>query len=174
MRRREGRGSGGGRADCGRAVDGRYNLRVSDTKVLVAGARPIAALAIASVLAMGASIEYFGLIEKLTQQSGDRYRIGVQGDRFASIAARTGGAAKIGYFNDREKGSVAAQAALSSAQFALAPQLLIVDEERKDIEWWVGDFTAQREFAKIGDVMGMSLVADLGSGVVLYRRRVAK
>jgi hypothetical protein len=49
-----------------------------------------------------------------------------------------------------------------------------VDEERKDIEWWVGDFTAPREFLKIGDVMGMSLAADLGNGVVLYRRRVAK
>jgi len=174
VRRREGRGSGGGRGDCGRAATGRYNLRVSDTKVIVAGARPIAALAIASVLAMGASIEYFGLIEKLTQQSGDGYRIGVQVDRFAPIAARTGGAARLGYFNDREKGSVGAQAALSSAQFALAPQLLIVDQERKDIEWWVGDFTAPREFVKIGDVLGMSLAADLGNGVVLYRRRVAK
>lgn len=138
------------------------------------GARPIAALAIASVFAIGASIEYFGLIEKLTEQSGDKFRIGLQIDRFAPVAARTGGAARLGYFNDREKGSVAAQTALSSAQFALAPQLLVLDETRKDIEFWVGDFSAPREFAKIGDVMGLVLVADLGNGVVLYRRGGAK
>ncbi len=147
---------------------------MSDTKISVAGARPIAALAIVSVFALGASIEYFGLIEKLTEQSGAKFRIESQVGRFAPIAARTGGAARLGYFNDREKGSDAAQAALSSAQFALAPQLLVMDEERKDIEFWVGDFTAPREFAKIGDVRGMSLIADLGNGVVLYRRGGAK
>ena len=138
------------------------------------GARPIAALALVSVIAIGASIEYFGLIEQQTEQSADKFRIEAQINRFAPVAARTGGTARLGYFNDREKGSVAAQAALSSAQFALAPQLLVVDEARRDVEFWVGDFSTPREFAKIGDVMDLALVADLGNGVVLYRRRGAR
>jgi hypothetical protein len=140
----------------------------------VAGARPIAALAIASVFAMGASIEYFGLIEKLTGKTGDAYRIGDQVRRFAGVAARTQRESGIGYFNDREKGSNGAQAALASAQFALAPKVLVADENRRDIKYWVGDFTAPREFARIGEVMNLEMMADLGSGVVLYRRGASK
>jgi hypothetical protein len=140
----------------------------------VTGGRPIAALAIASVLSMGASIEYFGLIEKLTGQAGDTYRIEAQVTRYAQVLARTPGESKIGYFNDRQKGSIGASAALSAAQFALAPKLLVDDEDRQDIQYWVGDFTAPREFAKIGEVKGLELVADLGNGVVLYRRGAAK
>lgn len=140
----------------------------------VAGARPIAALAIASVLAMGASIEYFGLIEKLTGQAGDAYRIGAQVGRFAQAAERTRGETKIGYFNDREKGSRGDQAALAAAQFAMAPKLLVADENRRDVKYWVGDFTAPREFARIGEVKNLELIGDLGGGVVLYRQGAVK
>lgn len=140
----------------------------------VTGARAIAAAAIVSALAAGASIEYYGLFEKLAEKSGDAYRIGSVVERFADVPRATGNAPRIGYFNDRAPDSIARQAALTSAQFAVAPQILILDERRKDIEYWVGDFNAPRDFAGIGKVQGLELVAELGQGVVLYRRGGAK
>lgn len=119
-------------------------------------------------------MEYFGLFEKLTAESGDAYRIGNVVERFSEVPARTGDASRIGYFNDRTPGSVTQQSALASAQFALAPQILVLDENRKDIEYWVGDFNAPRDFVGIGKVQGLDLVADLGQGVVLYRRGGSK
>lgn len=132
------------------------------------------ALAITAVLSVIASIEYFGFIERLTRQTGDAMRIGEQEVRFASTRGQLAGVTYVGYFNDREKGSVRDQAAGASAQFAMAPKVLVHDERRGDIEFWVGDFSAPREFARIGDVKGLRVVADLGNGVVLYRRRAAK
>jgi hypothetical protein len=147
---------------------------VSTSHNTVTGARAIAAVAIVAALAAGASMEYFGLFEKLTAESGDAYRIGAVVERFAMVAPRTANAPRIGYFNDREPGSVAQQGALSVAQFALAPQILVQDENRKEIEYWVGDFNAPRDFAGIGKVQGLELVAELGQGVVLYRRGAVK
>jgi hypothetical protein len=147
---------------------------VSTQATTVTGARAIAAVAIVSALAAGASIEYFGLFEKLTAKSGDAYRIRNVVERFAQIPDRTGRAPRIGYFNDRTPGSVVQQSATTSAQFALAPQILVLDENRKDIEFWVGDFNAPRDFVGIGKVQGLDLVADLGQGVVLYRRGGSK
>lgn len=132
------------------------------------------ALAITAVFSVIASIEYFGFIEKLTRQTGDAMRIGAQEARFAPAAGRLAGATYVGYFNDREKGSVRDQAAGASAQFAMAPKVLVHDERRTDVEFWVGDFSAQREFARIGEVKGLKMVADFGNGVVLYRRRPAR
>lgn len=147
---------------------------MSTQATTVTGARAIAAVAIVSALAAGASIEYFGLIEKLTSQSGATFRIHAVVERFAEIPRRTAKAPRIGYFNDRTPNSDVQQAALASAQFALAPQILVLDENRKDVEFWVGDFNAPRDFAGIGDVQSLDLVADLGQGVVLYRRRGSK
>lgn len=147
---------------------------MSTQTTTVTGARAIAAVAIVSALAAVASIEYFGLFEKLTEKSGDAYRIRTVVERFAGVPRQTGNAPRIGYFNDRTPGSVAQQAALTSAQFALAPQILVLDEKRKDVEFWIGDFNAPRDFAGIGKVQGLDLVADLGEGVVLYRRGAGK
>jgi hypothetical protein len=149
-------------------------LKVPSPQHTVTGARAIVAAAIVSALATGASIEYYGLFEKLASTAGDAYRIGSVVERFAEIPRLTGNAPRIGYFNDRTPGSIAQQAALTSAQFAIAPQILILDENRKDIEYWVGDFNAARDFAGIGKVQGLELVAELGQGVVLYRRGGAK
>ncbi|MBE0658881.1 MAG: hypothetical protein IH602_14405 [Bryobacteraceae bacterium] len=147
---------------------------MSTQTTTVTGARAIAAVAIVSALAAGASIEYYGLFEKVAEQSGDAQQIGSLVERFAGIPRLTGNAPRIGYFNDRTPGSVAQQAALASAQFALAPQILVLDENRNDLEYWVGDFNAPRDFAGIGKVQGLELVADLGRGVVLYRRGAGK
>lgn len=175
MPRRAAPGSKDGPGRCGDAGPGRYNsLKVSTQNITVTGARAIAVVAIVSALAAGASMEYFGLLEKLTEKSGDAYHIGNVVERFAGIPNRTGNARLLGYFNDRTPGSVAQQAALTSAQFALAPQILVQDEKRKDVEYWIGDFNAPRDFAGIGQVQGLDLVADLGQGVVLYRRGGSK
>ena len=134
----------------------------------------MAALAVVAAMAAVASIEYFGLTERLTEQTGDAFRIAAQVDRFKGVAALTKGSEKLGYFHDRQRGSNAAAMAPSAAQFALAPTLLVPDEKRGKVEFWVGDFSASAEYAKIGAARGLTVAADLGSGVVVYRKAGAR
>lgn len=147
---------------------------MSRSQVSLAGPRPIIAYALTAILAIGASIEYFGVAERLAAQAGDVYRIDAQVARFGPLAARISGTRVLGYFSDREKGSVAAQAALSSAQYSLAPALLVLDANHKEAVYWVGDFSTPGNYADIGAARGLQIVGDLGNGVILYQREKSR
>jgi hypothetical protein len=38
-------------------------------------------------------------------------------------------------------------------------------------EWAVGNFSKPQDYASAGDAHGYTLVADLGNGIVLFRRK---
>ena len=48
---------------------------------------------------------------------------------------------------------------------------MFVDEQQKP-DWAVGNFTKPMDFAAAGDARGYALAADLGNGVVLFRREM--
>jgi hypothetical protein len=50
----------------------------------------------------------------------------------------------------------------------VAPRALLLNDPRP--EWAVGNFTKPLDFAAAGAARGYQMIADLGNGVVLYRR----
>jgi hypothetical protein len=91
--------------------------------------------------------------------------------RFAPLLARVPVHAELGYFTDIQPSQAAYSAAFLAAQYATAPrQLLMLDEQTRP-EWAVGNFSRPQDFAQAGEVRGYGLVADLGNGVVLFRRK---
>src|SRR5579883_2165443 len=91
--------------------------------------------------------------------------------RFAPLAGRVPLDAELGYVTDLPPSSPAAAPAFLSAQYAVAPRVLLALDEGARPEWAVGNFSQPADFAAVGETRGYALVADLGNGVVLYHRK---
>lgn len=90
--------------------------------------------------------------------------------RFAPLIARLPATARIGYFTDLDPSSPAYSAAFLAAQYALAPRQLSILGKGARPEWAAGNFSRPVDFASAGAAHNYEVVADMGSGVVLYRR----
>ncbi len=91
--------------------------------------------------------------------------------RFAPLLARIPATAQIGYFTDLDPSQAVAGGVFLAAQYAVAPRLLVNLDAQNQPEWAVGNFSKPQDYAAAGEAKGYSLVEDLGSGVVLFRRK---
>ena len=96
--------------------------------------------------------------------------------RFAPLLVRLPANAEVGYFTDLDPSQAVAGGVRLAAQYAVAPRLLLdLDSQNKDgqarPEWAVGNFSKPQDYAAAGGARGYGLVEDLGSGVVLFRRK---
>jgi hypothetical protein len=90
------------------------------------------------------------------------------------LAARAPASAGLGYFTDLDPAGAANAPAFLSAQLALAPRVVKfvgLGEAPDRPELALGNFTRPGDFAAAGSARGYKLEADLGNGVVLFRRR---
>jgi len=78
--------------------------------------------------------------------------------------------AGIGYLSDRPLADIEAAARLFSAQYALAPRLVLPWQRLPGARWVVGDFTSQAPIAGMAEKHGLRVVRDLGEGVVLFHK----
>jgi hypothetical protein len=97
---------------------------------------------------------------------GDRARI-----RFAPLESKVPANAELGYFTDLNPSQSAYTPAFLAAQYAVAPRILTFLDAKTTPEWAVGNFSKPQDYASAGDAHGYTLVADLGNGVVLFRRK---
>ena len=97
---------------------------------------------------------------------GERARV-----RFAPLLSKIPANGELGYFSDLDRSHPAFAPAFLAAQYAVAPRILLFVDSKTTPEWAVGNFTKPQDYAPLGEARGYSLAADLGNGVVLFRRK---
>lgn len=130
---------------------------MSDTKALV-GMALVAALSLAA--AFGA----------WSTAPADRYALELTRARFASIESRIPAGATLRYLSDLPVTDGAGQIALLTAQYVLAPHLLLTADQGGKPAFAVGNFSRPADYAALGATAGYRMTEDLGAGVILYRR----
>lgn len=97
---------------------------------------------------------------------GERARI-----RFAPLDSKLPATAELGYMTDLSPSQPAYTPAFLAAQYAVAPRTLLFLDPKTMPEWAVGNFSKPQDYASVADAHGYALVADLGNGIVLFRRK---
>jgi hypothetical protein len=121
----------------------------------------------AALLCLWGSFAYYQFESAYQRQNPDPYQISAQFVRLAPVQAAIPQNAVLGYLTDAPPGSIVDSALLGSAEYALAPRLVIRDTGH---EWVLGNFTRPADFAAVGKSVGLRLQRDFGNGVVLYRK----
>ena len=122
----------------------------------------IAGIGIVAVAAVLVSADSLQLSSQLQQ---DPWSVDAAVQRFQPAAARLPATGAIGYISDLAVNS----AAFLTAQYALAPRLL-VPVGNAEPEQAIGNFSKPSDYAGIGAKAGYRVEADLGNGVILYRK----
>ena len=129
----------------------------------------VVCLAVA-VLAVFGELDSYQSASAYNRQFPDAYGAGRAEIRFAPVLSRFPVSAQLGYITDLTPSGVYS-AAFLAAQYALAPRQLVMLGPGTRPDWVLGNFTKQLDFAAAGAAQGYELSADLGNGVVLYRRK---
>lgn len=108
------------------------------------------------------------------KQFSDTFGVSRAEMRFAPLIARIPATAQIGYLTDLDPSSADYSAAFLAAQYALAPRQLSILGKGPTPEWATGNFSRPVDFAAAGAAHNYEVIADLGTGVVLYRRRSSR
>ncbi len=131
----------------------------------------IAASLTLGVLGAWGALNSYQVSASYAEQFPDAYGGEHAQARFAPLAARVPASAELGYFTDLDAAQLAYESAFLAAQYALAPRVLVFLDGRSPPEWAVGNFSKPADFAAAGEARGYSMIADLGNGVILFRRK---
>jgi hypothetical protein len=129
-----------------------------------------ACLAVGVLAVMGAFNSY-QVSKGYAAQFPDAYGGASAEIRFAPLVARMPANVELGYFTDLDASHPAYASAFLAAQYAVAPRQLLIVYSQTRPEWAVGNFSKPQDFVQAGDARGYNLEADLGNGVVLFRRK---
>jgi len=127
----------------------------------------IAGVTAAALLCVAGAFQYYQFESEYQRQSPDPYQISAQFLRLAPVEAAVPRAAVMGYLTDAPPGSVVDSALIASAEYVLAPRLVIRDTAH---DWVLGNFTQPADFAALGRRAGLRVQQDFGNGVVLFRK----
>jgi hypothetical protein len=129
--------------------------------------RLTAGIAIATLLCIGGSLAFYSRESEFQERNRDQFLISAQERTYAPLAAMLPADAEVGYLSDAEPGSAAASSLFLSAQYLLAPRLLVNSPDRP---WVIGNFGRPGDFAAMGRARGLRLERDFGDGLILYRK----
>jgi hypothetical protein len=125
-----------------------------------------------AILAVYGAMNSYQLSARYAQRYPDAYGAGSAQVRFAPLVDKVPPATVLGYFTDVAP-SDAFNAAFLAAQHAVAPRLLVLlnaQDKQAGPEWAVGNFSKPQDFAALGKAYGYNMQADLGNGIVLFRK----
>jgi hypothetical protein len=124
------------------------------------------AVAIAALLASADSLQL------ASQLQPDPWGVQSAALRFAGAATRLPAFDEIGYISDLPVDGKDGTPAFLAAQYALAPRLLTPVGRSALVRprQAVGNFSQPTDYAAAGAKAGYAVEADLGNGVVLYRK----
>lgn len=103
-------------------------------------------------------------------QYQNEYRFDVQHRRLAQARQALGSAVRVGYLTNVVDGERGFTALYAPTQFLMAPTQLIPLALAPDVEWVLGDFTRQLDYAALGESHGLGVLHEYPMGVVIYRR----
>lgn len=124
-----------------------------------------------AVLSIFAAMNSYQVSARYSEQFPDAYGAGRAQIRFAPVLERVPATARIGYMTDLDPSQDAYSSAFLAAQYALAPRQLVLVGQGSPTDVAVGNFSKPLDYAAAGAARGYELVADLGNGVVLFRRK---
>lgn len=126
--------------------------------------------ALLAALVVAASFDFYGASSRYQQSNRDPYRIAVQVERFRPAAEVLPPDSVAGYVSDLSAGETAGKSAFLSAQYALAPRLLVEANSTPPPRMAIGNFSRPKDYAAEGRPFDLDVDRDLGNGVVLFRR----
>jgi hypothetical protein len=132
--------------------------------------RVVAGVLAVAVLAVLASLNSYQVSAANAQRFPDPYGVALAEQRFAGVIPQLPPNAPLTYISDLPLNETAGTTAFLAAQYALAPHPVIPAGDRAATEWAIGNFSRPSDYAPIGAKAGFTMVADFGSGVILYRR----
>jgi hypothetical protein len=127
------------------------------------------ALAVA-LLAVLAALNAYSHASKLAAAQPDPYGASSAQERFAAVFSQVPKDAPLGYISDLGLDQKAGVTAFLAAQYALAPHAVAPVEPAAPAEWAVGNFALPGDYPAAGARLGYGVVADLGRGVLVFRR----
>ncbi len=130
-----------------------------------------AAALVVAVLGAAGAFSSYQVSAAYAQQYPDAYGGERAEIRFAPLAERVPESAELGYFTDLDPSQPAYAPAFLAAQYAVAPRMLVFLNGKEQPDWAVGNFSKPVDFAAAGEAHGYAMTADLGNGVVLFRRK---
>ena len=126
-----------------------------------------AAVAAAAFLALAGLLNYFRFETSYQDQNHDPYRVAAQMGRFSDVRKKIPPNGKLGFLSDKEVGTLAGDTLFGTAQYALAPRLLL---KTTDSDWVLGDYAQPTDYDAAGAIYGLKVVERFGNGVVLFRK----
>ena len=136
----------------------------------VTNGRVVAGVLVVAVLAMLAALNSYQVSAANAQQFPDPYGVALAEQRFAGVIRQLPSNARLAYISDLPLNATAGITAFLAAQYALAPRLVTPVDEGLATEWAIGNFSRPSDYGSIGAKAGFTMVADFGSGVILYRK----
>jgi hypothetical protein len=131
----------------------------------------IAASLTVAVLGAWGALNSYQVSANYAEQYPDAYGGGRAEARFAPLDERVPASAELGYFTDLIDSQPAYGPAFLAAQYAVAPRVLVLVDRQARPEWAVGNFSQPADFSAAGEARGYAMIADLGNGVILFRRK---
>jgi hypothetical protein len=130
--------------------------------------RALAAIAAVAALALAGALDYYQFLSSYSR-SPEGGQVAAQAERFRGVLAALPPAGAVGYLSDRPPGGTERLATFGIAQYALAPRVLVTLKTGQRLDWVIGDFASQPDAARLAAEYGLSVAADYGNGVVLFR-----
>ena len=131
--------------------------------------RGLILVGIVALVAVSGSLQQFGRAQAAAA-AGDPYQVTSQLERLRPALNRLPPSGVVGYFAAGTVSETVDQAMYFAAQYAVAPRLLVQNPVNGEPEWWIGNFTQPVDYASVGASRGLTLVEDVGQGIVLFRR----
>jgi len=123
-----------------------------------------------TVLPVAATVSFWQRSNRFLQTGADPFRVGVQVERFRPLAAAVPPGSVLGYVTDLPRSTQAGASAFRTAQYALAPRLLVDVQGKQSWDLAVGNFSRPQDYTAAGKPYGLLVVQDFGNGAVLFKR----
>jgi hypothetical protein len=129
--------------------------------------RALAAVAIAAALAVVAALNFSRFLFAYNQ---DPHQVAFQDERLQAALAAIPAGATIGYISDVPLEDPSGAVIFDVARYAFAPRPLLMLADAPGAEWVLGCFQRQYDPTAVARQHELSVVADYGNGVAVFRR----
>jgi hypothetical protein len=125
----------------------------------------LAGIAAAVLLCIGGALQFYNAESDFQDHHRDQFLISSQAATYAPMVGHLNG--PVGYITDAQPGTEADASLFLSAQYLMAPVLLVKGENSGFV---IGNFGKPADFEAIGRARGLRVAHDYGDGLILYQR----
>jgi hypothetical protein len=129
-----------------------------------------AAAIAAGVIAMFSAMTLYSVTRLMNETSRDPFQVQLASVQFAPVGSRLPANAVLGYVSDLDLNTDSGKAAFFAAQYAVAPRILVDAAKFERVDLVLGNWGREQDYAAAGRPRGLTLIEDLGNGIVLYRK----